>query len=33
MDDIILHRQEPTADINANPLEWWKMNEVGILVC
>jgi len=26
MDDIILYEQEPTADINANPLEWWIMN-------
>jgi len=33
MDEIILYRQEPTADINANPPEWWNMNEVSILVC
>ena len=26
MDEVLLYMQEPTADINASPLEWWKHN-------
>jgi len=29
----MLYGQELTTNINANPLEWWKMNKVDILVC
>ena len=27
MDDVILYMQEPTPNVNTNPLQWWQLNE------